>query len=174
MLGLAREELLYSPLYYDVSELSSIVKSSSIPLIKIRSAIMNLGYEVSLTHAGPNTIKTNIPNNLLWDILRAWRLETNPNPIKQDTVGYRIMSHESTIKTVDFTIRADATPPSQHLHLLRYQNNPERFWGPGCRDNFKSHADGAPTKRELNQGKNKNKSKNTKKSDTKTCTEKVE
>jgi len=124
---------------------------------------MNLGYQVSLTHAGPNTIKTNMPNNILWDILRAWRLETNPKPIKEECVGHKIMSRESTIKTIDFTIRADAKPLSQNLNLLRYQTNPERFWGPGSRDSFKSHgADGGPvgpTKRELNQGKYKKKFK---------------
>lgn len=118
-----------------------------------RSAIMNMGFQVSLTHAGPNTIKTNIPNTKLWDILRAWRRQTNPKPMPTESVGYRIMTHESTIAEVDFTIRPDAKPLSQNMNLLRYQTNPEKYWGPGSRDNFKSQGDGGPSKRELNQGK---------------------
>ena len=159
MLGVVQEELVYSPLYYEVSDLCSIVKASSIPLIKIRSAIMNLGYKVSLSHCGPNTLKTDIPNNLLWDILRAWRLETNPKPIQENTIGERIMQKESTMKIIDFTELAEAKPLSQQFKLVRYQNNPERFWGPGCKDFFKSHEDGGPSKREKNQGKNKDKKK---------------
>ncbi|CAL8072921.1 unnamed protein product [Orchesella dallaii] len=158
MLGLVQEEI-DSPLYYEVSELCSIVKASSIPLIQFRSAIMNLGYQVSLTHAEPNTIKTNIPNSSLWDILRAWRLQTNPKPMQPDTVGHRVMAREPTIKDIDFTIRPDAKPLSQNMNLLRYQTNPEKYWGPGCRDNFKSHGEGGPSKRELNQGKYKAKKK---------------
>lgn len=65
------------------------------------------------------------------------------------------MGKEPTIKSIDFTIHPDATPPSRHMNLLRYQVNPQKFWGPGCRDSFKSHEDGAPTKKELNQGKKK-------------------
>lgn len=112
-----------------------------------------MGYEVSLTHAEPNKIKTNIPNQKLWDILRAWRIQTNPKPMPEDTIGYKIMSHESSVKEIDFTIRPDAKPQSQNMNLLRYQTNPEKFWGPGSKDNFKSQGDGGPSKRELNQGK---------------------
>ncbi|ODN05503.1 putative tRNA (guanine(26)-N(2))-dimethyltransferase, partial [Orchesella cincta] len=99
MLGLVQEEI-DAPLYYEVSELCSVVKASSIPLIQMRSAIMNLGYQVSLTHAEPNTIKTNIPNRTLWDILRAWRLQTNPKPMQADTIGHRVMAREATIKEI--------------------------------------------------------------------------
>lgn len=38
----------------------------------LRSALLNAGYKVSISHANPMSIKTNAPNDVIWDIIRAW------------------------------------------------------------------------------------------------------
>ena len=38
----------------------------------IRSAILDQGYRVSLSHANPNAIKTDAPQEVFWDIMRCW------------------------------------------------------------------------------------------------------
>ena len=37
-----------------------------------RSAIMDRGYKVSLSHANANAVKTDAPHNVVWDIMRNW------------------------------------------------------------------------------------------------------
>ena len=36
------------------------------PCLLFRSALLNAGYEVSLSHAAPNSVKTDAPNEVLW------------------------------------------------------------------------------------------------------------
>ena len=37
-----------------------------------RSAILNEGYRVSISHANANAIKTDAPHHVIWDIMRCW------------------------------------------------------------------------------------------------------
>lgn len=37
-----------------------------------RSALLHAGYQVSLSHACKNTIKTDAPATVIWDIMRCW------------------------------------------------------------------------------------------------------
>ena len=37
-----------------------------------RSALMNANYEVSYSHCSKNSIKTNAPSEIIWDLLREW------------------------------------------------------------------------------------------------------
>lgn len=118
-----------------------------------RSAILNLGYQVSLSHVMPNSIKTNCPNNILWDIFRLWKLK-NPGPPLIPGPGYNIMQKEVETKNISFDLHPDATPVSKENNLVRYQINPTKNWGPGCRG---SAAFGGQLKteeiRKANQGK---------------------
>lgn len=50
----------------------SIVKCNVPPMMVFRSAILNAGYKVSYSHANKNSIKTDAPNSVIWDIVRAW------------------------------------------------------------------------------------------------------
>ena len=50
----------------------SIVRCNTPSMLTFRSALLNAGYEVSYSHANKNSIKTNAPNEVIWDIVRAW------------------------------------------------------------------------------------------------------
>ncbi|GBM11453.1 hypothetical protein AVEN_212553-1, partial [Araneus ventricosus] len=36
------------------------------------SAVLNAGYQVSLSHTSPTSLKTDAPPEVIWDIMRAW------------------------------------------------------------------------------------------------------
>ncbi|OXA50116.1 probable tRNA (guanine(26)-N(2))-dimethyltransferase isoform X2 [Folsomia candida] len=146
------------PLFYELSELCSVLKVGTIPLPKIRSAILNLGYQVSLSHIAPNTIKTTCPNSIIWDIMRKWKLQNpSPQPLKEGA-GFNIMQKESETPNISFDLHPDANPASKENNLMRYQNNPTRNWGPGVRNAFKGQQK-SEDKRIANQGKKRHQRK---------------
>jgi len=72
--------------------------------------------------------------DFIWDIVRAW-VEKNPvneKRIEKNVVAKTILSHPKKA-AIDFTIRRDANPVSRQTGLVRYQENPTAFWGPGSR-----------------------------------------
>jgi tRNA (guanine26-N2/guanine27-N2)-dimethyltransferase len=109
-------------------------------LVEFRSAILNSGHRVSLSHCCKQSIKTDAPPAVLWDIMRCFAQKQFPNkawPRPLPTEGTasaadRILSQESQIK-VDFTIHPQANPESRKQKLVRFQENPEKNWGPKAR-----------------------------------------
>lgn len=125
-------EELDTPLYYTLEHMSSIIRSSTPPMNIFRSAILNSGYEVSYMHANKTSVKTTAPVSFLWDVLRAWEAE---HPVKRDRlspIGSQILSKEASVK-IDFTFNPAAEPASKKQALVRFQQNPQSYWGPGTR-----------------------------------------
>ncbi|KAL0279521.1 UNVERIFIED_CONTAM: hypothetical protein PYX00_001059 [Menopon gallinae] len=134
VLNMIMEELNDVPLYYDAKKLSSTLGTTNIPMLTLRSAIMNGGYRVSYSHANKTSIKTDAPMSFIWDIFREW-VKQNPtrqraNP--QNSPAYNILSKPIENK-IDFSHRDDANPVSRRMKLLRFQMNPAPFWGPGSK-----------------------------------------
>nr|CAD7574525.1 unnamed protein product [Timema californicum] len=132
VLAVISEELNDVPLYYTMDRLCSIVRCQTMSILSVRSAVLNAGYRVSYSHANRMSIKTDAPMYVLWDIVRYWESQ---NPIKMErrqNVSEAILSKKQTIK-VDMTVREDANPESRQLKLVRFQENPLRYWGPGTR-----------------------------------------
>ena len=71
MLTLANEELP-DPFFYSISHLAKCLRSSCPPKVKVVSALLHAGYQCSLSHAMPGSIKTNAPSEVMWDIMRKW------------------------------------------------------------------------------------------------------
>ncbi|XP_061472676.1 tRNA (guanine(26)-N(2))-dimethyltransferase [Rhineura floridana] len=134
ILSMVMEELSDVPLYYTLDNLSKTIRCSSPSLLQFRSALLQAGYRVSLSHACKNTIKTDAPPSVLWDIMRCWE---KLNPVKRERLSEsspaaRILSVEPKLQA-SFTVRADANPRSRKQGLKRFQLNPEPFWGPKAR-----------------------------------------
>lgn len=81
-----------------------------------------------------SSIKTNAPARVIWDIMRCWE-KNNPVSIKRLTdgsVAKNILSVEAECK-YSFDLHHDANPESKRIGLVRFQENPQPFWGPGTR-----------------------------------------
>lgn len=132
-LNVILEELPDVPLYYSMDRLSSTLHSICPKMVQFRSALLNAGYQVSLSHACKTSIKTNAPVEFLWDIMRHWIAK---NPLKREpsenspakTILAKEASHE-----VSFELHPDANPDSRKNKLVRFQENPEKYWGPKMR-----------------------------------------
>ena len=94
MLTVVSEELLDVPFYYRQDKMCSLVRATSARLVDFRSAILNAGYRVSLSHACRSALKTDAPNQFVFDMLRAWeRLHpTNRDKLDKDSVAWKLLN----------------------------------------------------------------------------------
>ncbi|KAI8997460.1 N2,N2-dimethylguanosine tRNA methyltransferase [Pilobolus umbonatus] len=141
MLSVIKEEV-DAPLYWTLSRLCGTVHCNSIPMMDLFSAILNAGYKVSSSHCGRQTIKTDAPSDLMWDIMRAW-VKKNPVVMKniaENSPARAILSKEPTYE-VDFTKHPGCSAESRSEHLVRYQVNPTANWGPKARSGKKRKTD---------------------------------
>lgn len=155
MLSVVSEEIEV-PLYYEVDGLYQVLHCCPPKMMDVRSAILNAGYKVSFSHACKNSLKTDAPNSVIWDILRAW---IEKNPIKKNEPGspcHAILSQKPSIE-VNFETHNKANPRSRSQNLTRWQPNPEKNWGPKPRAKKSKDSDTLESRRIKNQGKRKRK-----------------
>ncbi|XP_012539605.1 probable tRNA (guanine(26)-N(2))-dimethyltransferase [Monomorium pharaonis] len=155
-------EELDVPLYYNLDRLMSIVRCHVPPMMMFRSALLNAGYKVSYSHASKISIKTDAPNDIIWDIVRTWEKK---HPVKrekltEDSPTMRILNATSTTD-ISLALHPLANPISRQKHLSRFQQNPTVNWGPGVRSRTRVDLENAAanSKKVRNQNKhNKKKS----------------
>jgi tRNA (guanine26-N2/guanine27-N2)-dimethyltransferase len=115
ILKIVNEELPDVPLFYKIDTMcQKIIKASTIPIIKFRSAILHEGYRVSCSHTCKTSIKTDAPMSLLWDILRYW-VEICPAKAARCTEGSvlnAILSKKPDKKYEFDLLHQDTIPPS--------------------------------------------------------------
>ncbi|KAG1459556.1 hypothetical protein G6F56_006138 [Rhizopus delemar] len=141
MLTVIKEEI-ETPFYWTLARLCGTVHCNSIPILDLNSAILNAGYQVSSSHCGRQTIKTDAPASVIWDIMRAW-VKKHPvvmNNIPENSPARAILSKESTIE-VKFDRHPKAVAESRSDNLVRYQVNPTANWGPKARAGQKRKTD---------------------------------
>lgn len=144
------EELLDVPLYYTIPDLCKVLSCSSPPMKQFKAAIINSGYRVSGYHKEPNAIKTDAPNNIVWDIMRTWCKSNPPKKHKKtknkkktesaldsnekETEGKEpIISAGEKILSVEPKIKVNFSVPKGLLKrkkAQRFPQNPESNWGP--------------------------------------------
>ena len=83
MLTLAKNELLDEPFYINLNQICSFFKSPPIPIQDFCRAVGNYGYNVSLTHAKKNCVKTNAPWEVVLDINRQWLIRSNKKSLQE-------------------------------------------------------------------------------------------
>jgi len=178
MLSVVAEELPDVPLYYSQDRLYSMIKLGSNKFTLIRSALLNAGYRVSLSHANKLAIKTDAPNEFIWRMMRAlvakeptrkaddkkassvsdvtYNLRREPVDVenagaKSETSTADENSNGSKLSEINFELHPDANPESRLSSLKRFQPNPLPNWGP----KMKAHTTQADMdrKRKQNQGK---------------------
>lgn len=105
MLKMANEEL-EEPFYYVLDEICSVMHCCTPKHEVLRSAILNANYQISYSHCNKNSIKTNAPSHVIWDLLRCW---VKKNPISEKWLkpgdkAWQILQKPITIE-MDFTLR---------------------------------------------------------------------
>lgn len=158
VLSVITEELPDVPLYHTLDQLSATIHCNTPSLLQLRSAILNAGFRVSLSHACKNAVKTDAPPAVLWDIMRCWEKQcpVKRNRLSETSPAFRILSVEPSLQA-DFTIREDANPSSRQRGLKRFQVNPEANWGPRPRARPGAQGLSAPLEERRRQGQSKRK-----------------
>ncbi|KAL3924840.1 MAG: hypothetical protein SGILL_000795 [Bacillariaceae sp.] len=123
-------EELDVPLYYTMPGLTQTLKSPTPTNKEFKSAIINAGYKVSGFHKEPTAIKTDAPDQVVWDIMRAW---IEKNPLKKEpqegSAAAKILAKKRSIE-VDFTMPKGGLGGSKTEKVSRFPMNPEAHWGP--------------------------------------------
>ncbi|KAJ2514881.1 RNA methyltransferase tRNA(m5U54)methyltransferase [Coemansia sp. RSA 2049] len=133
MLKVILEELNDVPFHYELSELCSAVRAPCPPLVKFNSALLNAGYRVSGSHTCQSSIKTDAPSQVVWDVMRMLVKETGRSPKIVEGSPADVILSRNIQTDVSFSHHKDANPESRRIKLVRYQVNPEKFWGPKAR-----------------------------------------
>lgn len=145
MLQMAKEELPEVPLYHHLDSMAKVLRCPLPSMAMARSAILNAGYQVSYSHASKGSLKTDAPVSFLWNMFKKWievnplkkEVEVNPlkvevNPLKKEMAQSpgKVILSKPISEEISFQIRSDQEPQSRKSNMLRYQENPERNWGP--------------------------------------------
>lgn len=73
------------PFYLNISYLSKVLRTSTMPVDAFRGALRHLGYRTTRSHAKPNTIRTDAPWEVIWEIMREWVRQKSP--IKESSLS---------------------------------------------------------------------------------------
>ena len=116
------EELPHAPFYYTQNRLTAMAKVTSPSLIEFRSALLNAGYDVSLSHANKLAVKTNAPNQFIWDMIRAWEKKhpANREKMEPNSVAFKLLNQDS-VHQVNFCCLSVWSPL---LEVGRYHQGP--------------------------------------------------
>ncbi|KAK3765031.1 hypothetical protein RRG08_023550 [Elysia crispata] len=155
MLNVALEELPDVPLYYVLDAVCSVIHCQPPNMMLMRSALLNAGFKVSMSHAAKNSYKTNAPSQIIWDIMRTW-IKDHPvseKRLAQGSVAKAILE-KAPKHQISFKAHPEANPDSREKGLLRWQANPLPNWGPKAKAKRSQPGD-LTEKRAANQGKMK-------------------
>ena len=81
LLTVCGEELSDVPLYYTLPDLAHTLRCPCPPTNVFKAALANAGYRMSAYHKEPNALKTDAPNRIIWDIMRAWCKDHPPKKV---------------------------------------------------------------------------------------------
>lgn len=136
---------LDTPFFFTCSHHAGVLHCESPPLSTIASAILNAGYKVSPTHALPGSIKTDAPQDFIWDAFRHWSFSRNQNSHlakwPETSAANRILSkpalHEMSFahhpdSEITATKAKKKLPKELQSKAVRYPSNPPN-WGPKAR-----------------------------------------
>lgn len=83
------------PFYFNLSSLSKVLHAQTIHIDAFRGALGSLGYRSTRSHAKPNTIRTDAPWDVIWEIMREWVRQKAPikeSALRPGTAGAAIMA----------------------------------------------------------------------------------
>ncbi|KAK2807971.1 hypothetical protein FQN49_008760, partial [Arthroderma sp. PD_2] len=60
------------PFFFLLSDLSRVLRTSTVPENQFHGALRHLGYRTSRSHIKPNSVRTDAPWEVIWEIMREW------------------------------------------------------------------------------------------------------
>eukprot|EP00933_Yihiella_yeosuensis_P019108 TRINITY_DN15505_c3_g1_i1.p1 TRINITY_DN15505_c3_g1~~TRINITY_DN15505_c3_g1_i1.p1 ORF type:complete len:548 (+),score=111.25 TRINITY_DN15505_c3_g1_i1:89-1732(+) len=127
MLTAMREEHPDIALFYKLPSLCKALKLHPVPLRQFRGTLVSLGYKVSHFHREPEAIKTDAPNEVIFDLMRLWAEEHPPkaNPLP------RILNKGLTLKRpIEWKNEVKPEKVEGEKKVAKFLPNPEPNWGP--------------------------------------------
>jgi tRNA (guanine26-N2/guanine27-N2)-dimethyltransferase len=124
ILSSVSEELKDVPFHYNLSDLASAIRIKNPTLLEMQSAIINAGYRVSQFHREPLAIKTDAPDAVVWDIMRAYAQSHPPERSKHKKfpeAATAILNKPSTLDSVSFEVPDELKGKKR---VARYFPNP--------------------------------------------------
>lgn len=125
------------PLYYEMRNFVSALRCTSPSIVTLKSAILNAGYSVSISHCSASAIKTNAPPAVLWAIMKQWVLllkNEKERVLPEKSVASKLMSLPiPPDMEISFAKHPDAEPPSRQYKLVRFECHKGLNWGPKAR-----------------------------------------
>ncbi|CAM9249887.1 unnamed protein product [Phaeothamnion confervicola] len=136
LLSSVMDELPDVPLYYTVPNICETLRCTMPKQVELFAALVNAGYRVSSQHREPTAIKTNAPDDVVWDIMRCWVKKHPVAPKRQaaeETPGQIIMRREPVLDA-NFSVPSQLRAQYAAAHAApRFPQNPEPNWGPKSR-----------------------------------------
>lgn len=83
------------PFYFSLSALAKVIHCSTVGQDEFRGALRSVGYRSTRSHAKPNSIRTDAPWSVVWEIMREWVRQHSPvkeTSLKPGTAGAAIMA----------------------------------------------------------------------------------
>ena len=96
--------------------------------------MLNSGFKVSRSPACPGSLKTTATRKDVHDLFRNW-IKIHPvrtDKLSQGSPALVLLSKEVSAET-EFAKHPDSVTASSRVKLVRYQQNPAPFWGPGTK-----------------------------------------
>ncbi|KAJ6115153.1 tRNA (guanine(26)-N(2))-dimethyltransferase [Penicillium sp. IBT 16267x] len=83
------------PFYMTLGSLSKVLHCSTAPIDEFRGALHSIGYRSTRSHAKPNSVRTDAPWSVIWEVMREWIRQESPikeGSLKPGTPGAAIMA----------------------------------------------------------------------------------
>jgi tRNA (guanine26-N2/guanine27-N2)-dimethyltransferase len=83
------------PFYFSLSALAKVLHTTTIPIDEFRGALSHLGYRSTRSHTKANTVRTDAPWAVIWEIIREWVRQKSPikeSSLKPGSAGAVIMA----------------------------------------------------------------------------------
>lgn len=146
MLTLAKSEIPDAPFYFSPNHISSILKLQVPPLKRVVAGLGSLGFDCSLTHAQPSSLKTNAPWEAIWFVMKQCEDQKDLQKMNLNSTGFKILSNEDrwlseqdreAFKSLSFepNEQSGQVEKLRKLKIVRFQENPAKNWGPKARPN---------------------------------------
>ncbi|KAI9036548.1 tRNA (guanine26-N2)-dimethyltransferase [Aspergillus affinis] len=92
------------PFYFSLNILAKVLRTSTVPYDAFCGALRHMGYRTTRSHAKPNTVRTDAPWTIIWEVMREWVRQRSPikeGALKPGTAGATIMAkgRENSLNT---------------------------------------------------------------------------